>query len=163
RGSPQMSRGFPYKIQGNAQKIIAVGQRLMELAPFTEFQLLDLWPSTLRQRVAAPGARGLRKIGMSGGYGSSQPDRRVLPDGKHFTGLRDLALSFGWLDREGAERIAASNPFPKLQRFYFGPYSEDDAPAALFGGRAFTRLRDLDLSGGGSRLSDHPMPGLKEI
>ena len=163
RGSPQMNRGFPYKIQGNADKIIAVGERLMQLAPMTEFQLLDLTSWGLRRLVNASWAGQLRTIGAGGGYGSSTPDWGVLADGTHLAELRDLALSFGWLDREGAERIAAANPFPKLEVFYFGNYSSDDAPVALFSGKAFTRLRSLDLSGGGSRISNSPMPGLKEI
>src|SRR5262249_6422474 len=120
-------------------------------------------PGGLKQFVAAPWVSGLREVGLGGGYASSQPDWTALADGTHFTELRDLAISFGWLDRAGATRIATGNPFPKLERFYFGTYSSDDAPAALFGGTAFTGLRSLDLSGGGSRISNSPMPGLKEV
>jgi uncharacterized protein (TIGR02996 family) len=163
RGSPDMARGFPYKLQGNADRIISIGQRLTEIAPFTEFQLLDLTSSGFRRLAGAPWAGGLRTLGLSGGYGSSQPDWGALAEAAHFLEVRDLAITFGWLDRAAAARIAANNPFPKLERFHFGTYSEDDAPAALFGGAAFTGLRSLDLSGGGSRLSNSPMPGLKEI
>jgi uncharacterized protein (TIGR02996 family) len=163
RGWPQMARGFPYKLQCLHARVLEVGERLMQLAPITELHFLDLTTWGLKQFVAAPWTAGLRKIGLSGGYGASQPDYGALADGKHWTEVRDLALSFGWLDRAGAERIAAANPFPKLERLYFGTYSSDDAPAALFGGTTFTGLRSLDLSGGGTSISNSPMPGLKEI
>jgi hypothetical protein len=117
----------------------------------------------LKRFVGVPWTRGLRKIGLGGDYGSSEPDWAALAAGMHFTELRDLAISFGWISRAGAARIASANPFPKLEKFYFGTYSSDDAPAALFSGKAFTGLRSLDLSGGGRELSDSPMPGLKEI
>ena len=163
RGSPQMSRGFPYKLQGNSDKIISVGQRLVQLAPFIEFQLLDMTSRGLQQLVGAPWAGGLQELGLGGGYGSSQPDWAALADGTHFASLRDLAITFGWIDRAGAERVAAANPFPKLERFYFGTYSSDDAPGALFSGTTFTGLRSLHLSGGGRKSSNSPMPGLKEV
>jgi uncharacterized protein (TIGR02996 family) len=163
RGRPRMARGFPYKLQGRYAKIVAVGERLMQLAPFTEFQLLDVTSSGLQEFVSAPWTGGLRKIGLGGGYGSSEPDWAALADGKHFRELRDLAITFGWLDRARAARIAAANLFPKLERFHFGTYSDDDAPAVLFSGKTFTGLRSLDLSGGGRSMSDSPMPGLKEI
>jgi uncharacterized protein (TIGR02996 family) len=163
RGSPQMARGFPYKIQCRSAKVLEVGERLMQLAPLTELHLGDLTSWGLKRLVGAPWTGRLRRIGLSGGYGSSEPDWAALAGGTHFTDLRDLAISFGWIDRPAAARVAAANPFPKLERFYFGTYSSDDAPAALFSGPAFTGLRSLDLSGGGRSLSDSPMPGLKEL
>jgi uncharacterized protein (TIGR02996 family) len=163
RGSPQMARGFPYKLQGKSDRIIAIGQRLVQLAPFTDFQFLDVTSQGLKQLVGATWTGGLRRIGLGGGWGSPEPDWAALADGKHFRELRDLAISFGWINGAGAARLAAANPFPKLERFYFGTYSSDDAPAVLFGGKTFTKLRSLDLSGGGSRISNSPMPGLKHI
>jgi uncharacterized protein (TIGR02996 family) len=163
RGRPQMARGFPEKLQGNSNRIISIGERLMQLAPFTEFQLLDVTSLSLQEFVAAPWKGGLRMIGLGGGYGSSEPDWAALADAKHFTELRDLAIVFGWIDRAAAARIAAANPFPRLERFHFAAYSDNDAPAALFSGKAFTGLRSLELSGGGRSMSDSPMPGLKEI
>jgi hypothetical protein len=163
RGSPDMERGFPYKLQCHGHKMFEVGERLMQLAPITELHPPDLTSEDLQQLVAAPWTSGLRTLGLGGDYGSAEPDWAALADGKHFGELRDLAISFGWLSRAGAVRIAAANPFPKLECFYFGTYSSDDAPAALFSGKAFTGLRSLDLSGGGRELSNSPMPGLKEI
>jgi uncharacterized protein (TIGR02996 family) len=162
RGRPQMARGFPYKLQCRYPKVLEVGDRLVQLAPLTELQLLELTSAGLKRFVGAPWTLGLRTVGLSGGYGSSQPDWAALADGTHFAQLRDLALSFGWLDRAGAARIAAASLFPKLEQFHFGSYSSDDTPAALFGGTTFTGLRSLALSGG-TKLSDSPMPGLKEV
>jgi uncharacterized protein (TIGR02996 family) len=163
RGSPDMARGFPYKLQGNSDRIIAIGARLVQLAPFTDLQLLDQTTADLRQLVDAPWTGQLRTLGLGGGWGSSTPHYTRLGDAKHLGELRDLAISFGWLDLVEAKRIAAANPFPKLERFYFFAYSDDEVPATLFSGRAFTSLRSLRLSGGGRSLSGSPMPGLKEI
>jgi uncharacterized protein (TIGR02996 family) len=163
RGSPGMARGFPYKLQGRFDKLLSIGQRLMQLAPFTELHPGDLTSWGLQQFAGASWTGGLRKLGLSGGYGSSQPNWAALAEGKHFEELRETYIIFGWLDRAGAARLASANPFPKLERFSFGSYSSDDAPAALFSGATFTGLRSLALSGGGSRLSSNPMPGLKEI
>jgi Leucine Rich repeat len=163
RGWPDMARGFPYKLQCHYAKLLKVGERLLQLAPFTELQLLDMTSSGLEEFVGATWTGGLRTLGLSGGYGSSEPDWAALADGKHFKELRDLAIVFGWIDRAAAARIAATKLFPKLERFYFGTYSDDDAPAALFSGKTFTGLRSLELSGGGRSMSDSPMPGLKEI
>lgn len=162
-GSPQMARGFPYKLQGKSDALIAAGERLTQLAPFVEFQFLDLTTAGLLRVVSAPWMARIRKAGLSGGWGASQPDYAALADAAHFGEMRDLALSSGWIDRAGAERLAAADPFPKLERFYFGMYSSDDAPAVLFAGKAFAGLRRLNLSGGGGRISGAPMPGLKEV
>src|SRR5262245_37728201 len=51
RGTPQLSRGFPSKLQGKSDKIISIGERLTQLAPMTELQLLDVTTSGLKQFV----------------------------------------------------------------------------------------------------------------
>jgi hypothetical protein len=162
-GYYDMSRGFLYKLQCDASVILRVGERLTRVAPVTEFQMLDTTTDILEELVRAPWTRGLQKIGLGGGWGSIEPNYECLTEGENFVELRDLAMTSGWLDRAGAKRIASAKLFPKLENLYFGPYSDDDAPAALFGGKTFTGLRSLDLSGGGRAISGHPMPGLKQI
>jgi uncharacterized protein (TIGR02996 family) len=163
RGRPEMARGFPYKVGGRSPRLLAIGERLMQVAPFTELHLHELTSGGLQQFAAASWTGGLQKLGLSGGYGSSEPDWASLADGSHFTELRDLSIVFGWIDRFAAARLATANPFPKLEQFHFGTYSSDDAPAALFSGVAFTGLCSLALGGGGRSLSNSPMPGLKEV
>jgi uncharacterized protein (TIGR02996 family) len=162
RAYPDMSRGFPYKVQGRSNKLVSVGERLAQLAPIVELHLLDMSNSDLGRFVGAEWVRGLRKVSLSGRRGSAEPNFAPLADGEHFAELRDLAIVFGWLDRARAARIAAANPFPKLERFRFGADSSDDAPAALFGGTAFTGLRHLTLFGG-RQLGNSPMPRLKAM
>ncbi|MCI0704334.1 MAG: TIGR02996 domain-containing protein [Planctomycetia bacterium] len=162
-GWHDMDRGFLYKLQCDYSKILKVGERLTQHAPITEFQLLDVTTSGLEEFMRVPWTRRLRKVGLGSEWGSIEPNYESLADGTHFAELRDLAICDGWLDTASAKRIATAKLFPKLERFYFGSYSTDEAPAALFSGKTFTGLRNLDLSGGGSSPSDSPMPGLKQI
>src|SRR5437763_2940721 len=69
RAYPDMSRGFPYKVGSNADKLIAVGERLVQLAPIVELDLMEVDTVRLRAFARAPWVRGLREIGLSGGWG----------------------------------------------------------------------------------------------
>src|SRR5262245_51545686 len=154
-----MRRGFLDKLQCDASVILRVGERFTQLAPITEFQMQGVTTDQLEEFMRAPWARGARTVGISGGWGNLEPNYESLAEGQNFVELRDLAILSGWLDAASARRIALAKVFPKLERFSFDPYSDNDAPAALFSGKTFTGLKALELAGGGTQISGHPMPG----
>src|SRR5262245_49018815 len=160
RGSPDMGRGFPYRLLCDSEKLLQVGERLMQLAPITEVEFRDIADSGLRRLVQSPWARGVRDLNMVG-Y-SNAPDWAPLADCPYLTERRELVPYYGYLHTAGAARIAAANNLPKLERLVVAMNITDEGLAALFGGVAFTGLHTLNLSHAGSNKT-YGIAGLRAV
>jgi uncharacterized protein (TIGR02996 family) len=158
RGYPDMARGFPYRLLCESAKLLEVGERLMQLAPITEVEFRSFDDGDLRRLVRAPWVQGFRDLNLSG-Y-SNAPDWTPLADCPYFRELTEIVPYGGYLNKAGAARIAAANPFPKLRRFSVTMSIDAVALATLFGGPAFTGLRELRLS---DTQSSGPIPGVKGV
>jgi uncharacterized protein (TIGR02996 family) len=145
RAYPQMSRGFPDSLYAEADKLLEVGERVMAVAPITEVEFRDMSNLAVYRFVKAPWVRGIRELNLSG-YDVPPTDWTPLADCPHLTEMVELNLCGGRIPPDGAARIAAANHFPKLERFDLGAKAGDAALAKLFGGVAFTGLKELTLS-----------------
>jgi uncharacterized protein (TIGR02996 family) len=152
------ARGFPYRLLCESQKLLDVGERLMQLAPITEVEFRDFADWHLTRLVKSPWVAGFRDLNLSG-Y-SDAPNWAPLADCPYFTELTELVPYGGYLHKSGAGRIAAADPFPKLCRLSLSRGIADDALGALFGGKAFKSLHELRLS---CAESGKPIPGLKAV
>lgn len=145
RAYPGMHRGFPHSLYADAYKLLEAGERVMEAAPITEFEFRDTSDSAVRRLKYAPWVRGIRVLNLSG-YDIPPTDWSPLADCPHLTEMVELNLCGGRILPDGAARIAAANLFPKLERLDLGGKVGDQALAKLFGGAAFTGLKELTLS-----------------
>lgn len=152
------ARGFPYRLLCESQKLLDAGERVTQLAPITEVEFRGFADWHLTRLVKAPWAAGFRDLNLSG-YADA-PNWAPLADCEHFTELTELVPYGGYLHKSGAERIAVANPFPKLRRLSLSRGIDADALGALFGGKAFQSLRELELS---CAESGKPIPGLKAV
>jgi uncharacterized protein (TIGR02996 family) len=158
-GSPDMRRGFPYRLLARAAPLLNIGERLMQLAPLTEVEFRDMTNSIVERFVKAPWVRGIRELNLSG-FDIPPTDWSPLADCLYLTETVELAPYGGTIPATGAARIAAANPFPKLQCLSLGAKVTDTALAQLFGGIAFTGLRTLKLS---SQRSSFGLKGIEAI
>jgi uncharacterized protein (TIGR02996 family) len=158
RAYPSVARGFPYRLLCQSAKLLDIGERVMQLAPITVVGFRSFDDGALRRLVRSPWVRGVRDLNLDS-Y-SNAPDWTPLADCPYFPELTEIVPYGGYLNKAGAARIAAANPFPKLRRFSVSMSIDGDALTALFGGKAFRGLRELQLSGAESGKA---IPGLKGV
>lgn len=145
KGYPHMRRGFPHQIYAQAEPLLAVMERAVQLAPITSVEFRGATTDTVRRVCAAPWASRLRKISFSA-YDQPPTEWDALADAEHFGELEELVPYGGVITPGAAARIAAARRFPKLKRFVLAPLVTAEVIASLFAGPAFTGLQKLSLS-----------------